>query len=231
MLWRYEMRGNNAQSRRLSAYLFRRCCVKYQPVEYAAYINVLKESELAVFDFKLGGKSLLDRAIEAARSAPPVRRVVLRTRNKAVGKLAQTLGIEVDDGALGGTREPHFLVSLHYPFKSGEHFQQLADAGAATAVCITAHRHHPVGAFVANKGRMDFSATLDSPVWRNIDERRYFQPVDSLSLHFGPGPAKRACFVVDEMSALGVFDESDRELAELIVARELAKGGAPWAKL
>ncbi|NUQ34769.1 MAG: hypothetical protein HUU29_07500 [Planctomycetaceae bacterium] len=197
---------------------------------HTAYINVLKESEVAAHDLNLGGVTLLERAINTARGASCVKRVVVRTRDLGTAKLAQSLRVDVDDGALGGTREPHFLVSLHYPFKSAAHFEQLACAGASTVACITRHRHHPVGAFVANKGRMDFSATLDSPDWRGIDERRYFQPLDSLSFHYGQGPGKRAYFVADDIGALGVFSQGDLELANLALERNVFTE-APWAKL
>lgn len=190
--------------------------------QYTAYIPVIKESETVAFALELEGESLLQRAAGTAKSASCVSRVVVRTKHKAAKKAASQLGIEVEDAMARDLRDPHFLVSLNYPFMNAAHFEQLIKAKAKTVRTLTPQRHHPVGAFIARDGRMDFSATLDSPTWRALDEKKFYQPIDALSLHYAPAETKRAYLVVDEVSSLKVTAPEELALASLVLSRGLS---------
>jgi|GEM_PF-4317067 len=206
--------------------------------EIPVYIILLLDSDAhgaklispaALFASLPGGTSAFQRTLAWARELDGELRYVADDR--ASRKHAEQAGLKrIEQSEIGDS--PALLVSPAWPLIQASDAQALIEHATRTSAkriaCVVEQRHHPISSFVASKGTMDFSATLNSAGWRELDERSFFQLVPGMAVLPASAFAKGDCLSdpfdavaeLDEASALHIGHVEPRQVIQSLIERE-----------
>ncbi|MCA8940539.1 MAG: hypothetical protein KDB07_12055, partial [Planctomycetes bacterium] len=164
-------------------------------------------------------------------------------------KAAEALGADGiivghDDDPLEGTSAPPiFVTSIAYPFLRANDFlnaaKEVEQGSLHRYSLVSLAPRHPIGAFLAKEGRMDFGPTLDRKDWREIDRQQCVIPHPHLLTLIAARTASEnrveRFVLVDEVTAFCIEDEDSLEIARKLFASKLfdpeSKEARQWRHL
>jgi len=193
-------------------------------VESAGVVTVLAPSkECAVEAKRLG--------VDAVVSSNP-------TEGRRTSNSGETLMLPPWPADIRTARETcQILLHLRAPLLSASDVAALGRAALESkrsAEVVVPVARHPIAAFMPHQGRMDFSATMDGPRWRELEEARVIHCPLVVRARYGvdEGAALAPPVLMngDELSCFRVLSEADLFVASRVLATPSAtqQGRRPW---